>query len=75
MACYTVVTVNLEDSAVNRMAREKLGLSLEGPLTEAQAGRVRVEAGVIRTRSLLARMSPGAVVRRDGDRLTVTVDA
>ena len=75
MACYTMVTVNLEDSVINREARKKLGLPLEGSLTQSQAGRVKVEAGIIRTRSLLVRMAPGAMIRRDGDKLTVTVNA
>ena len=73
MSCYTMVAVNLEDNAVNRKAREKLGLPLEGSLSQSDAGRVKVEAGIIRSRATLMRLAPNAVIRRDGNKLTVTV--
>ena len=74
MACFTKVEVNLDNNEVNRQARKKLGLKEEGPLTELEAGKVRVEAGVIRTLAVMQRLAPTAVVRRDGDELTVTVN-
>lgn len=74
MACYTLVRITLDDTAVNRAARQKLGLPVEGGLSLSDAGRVRVEAGAIRTRAALQRLAPTAVVRRAGNTLTVTVN-
>lgn len=73
MACYTVVMVTLTDDAVNREARRKLGLAETGLLTEEAAGRVRIEAGIIRSYASIRKLEPTAVIRRDGNRLTVSV--
>ena len=74
MACYTMVRVEIEDTAINRKARKKLGLPLEGTLSQAAAALVRVEAGVLKTSALLRIQAPGAVVMRKGNVLTVTVN-
>lgn len=71
MACYTVVLVELDDNEHNRKARERLGLPLTGGLEEADANRVRKEAGIIKTQAILRRLNPTAIVRREGDKLTV----
>ena len=71
--CYTQIRVTLDDNDVNRAARKALGLPLDGELAYSDAGRVKVEAGVIRTRSVLQRLAPTAVVKRTGNKLTVTV--
>jgi hypothetical protein len=74
MPCYTVVTVTLDDNEINREARRELGLKETGPLTEEEAGRVRIEAGIIKTRREIRRLQPMALITRNGNELTVTVD-
>lgn len=73
MACYTVVTINLDDNALNRKARGVLGLPLTGPLSVSEARRVKIEAGVIKTRNVIRRLQPNAVIRRVGNKLNVSV--
>lgn len=73
MACWTVVTVDLPDTELNRKAREALGLPLEGALSQENAQRVRTEAGVIKARREIRRLSPNAVIRRVGNQLKVSV--
>ena len=73
MACYTVVMINLDDTAINRKAREALGLPLEGSLSQYDARRVTIEAGVIKARTEIRRIQPNAVIRRNGNKLSVSV--
>lgn len=73
MACWTVVTIDLPDTELNREAREALGLPLEGSLSQADALRVRTEAGVIKARKEIRRLAPNAVIRRVGNELKVSV--
>ena len=74
MPCYTSVGVTIEDNEINRQAREKLGLPVTGYLSESDAARVRKEAGIIKTTALARRLNPTAVVRRQGDKLTISVN-
>lgn len=73
MACWTVVTVDVPDTELNREAREELGLPLEGPLSVSDARRVRIEAGVIKTRREIRKLQPTAVISRTGNKLSVSV--
>ena len=73
MACYTMIEVNLEDSALNRKARKNLGLTLTGSLTEVQAKRVMREAATLKGMEAARRLDPRAIVRRKGNKLTITV--
>ena len=75
MACWTVVTIDLEDTAINRAARKALGLPLEGSLTQAAARMVGTEAGVIKAKRAIRRLQPTAVIRRVGNQLKVSVQA
>lgn len=72
MACFTSVAVNLENSQWNRLARKALGLP-EGGLSQTDAGRVRKEAALIKTQHTMRLLSPTAVIRRQGDKLTIQV--
>lgn len=75
MPCYTVLSLeNLEDTAVNREARRRLGLPETGSLAASLADRVRVEAGLLRATSAIRRLNPTAVIRRQGDKLQVSVN-
>lgn len=75
MACYTVVElVNLDDTALNRRAREALGLPLEGALSPRDAARVRTEAGVLKAIAEVKRQAPTAIIRRRGNELQVQVN-
>lgn len=74
MACYTEVEVNLDDNEINRESRKKLGLRETGSLSENDARRVRIEAGIIKAGRLTRRMAPTAVIRREGNKLVVTVN-
>ncbi len=74
MACWTTVTMEeIEDTEINRQAREALDLPLEGSLTSYDARRVRTEAGVIKARREIRRLQPTAVIRRVGNKLNVSV--
>ncbi len=73
MACFTVITIEIEDSAINRKAREVLDLPLTGALSVYDARRVRTEAGVIKARIAIKKKAPNAVIRRKGNKLTVTI--
>jgi hypothetical protein len=75
MACYTVVDVQIEDNELNRQARKKLGLPEVGSLTYDQANAVKKEAGILRTHQVMRRLNPTAVIRRVGDKLTISVQA
>lgn len=72
MACFTLVQT-IEDSAINREARKKLGLPLEGGLTTTQIRQVRVEAGVIKAKRQILKLQPTATIIRKGNELEVTV--
>ena len=63
MPCFTRVVI-VEDTEINKKAREALGLPLEGPLTASEARKVKVEAGVIKTKQAMRRLNPSAVIRR-----------
>ena len=73
MACFTMVTIQLDDSEINRAAREELELPLTGDLDSVDVRRVKVEAGVIKARREIRRIAPNAVIRRVGNKLTVNV--
>ena len=73
MACYTSVEVDLADDRWNREARKRLGLAVEGPLSVYNARRVKVEAGVIKSMDSIRKLDPRAVIRRKGNKLTITV--
>ena len=74
MACYTLVRVSVDDTAINRKARKNLGLPIDGTLNEYDAQRVVREAGVIKGMQEVRRLSPTAVIKRKGDKLTVQVE-
>lgn len=74
MPCSTTVQVNVEDSAINRKAREKLGLPLTGQLFPEQAAKVRKEAGILKTYNIMRTINPTAVLKRVGDKLTISVN-
>lgn len=73
MPCFTRVEI-LDDDAINRKARQKLNLPLEGPLSARDTRRVKVEAGVLRATHSVQMLSPGAIVRRKANKLTITVN-
>ena len=73
MACFTVVRVKLDNSAINRKARKALGLPLEGDLSAYDARRVGVEAKILTSLAAVRRLQPSAVIKRKGDKLTVQV--
>lgn len=72
MPCYTRVEI-LEDTSINRRARKKLGLPAKGRLSTYDARRVKIEAGVMKTQAAIQQLSPGAVIRRTGNKLTISV--
>ncbi|KKW13248.1 MAG: hypothetical protein UY48_C0003G0070 [Candidatus Gottesmanbacteria bacterium GW2011_GWB1_49_7] len=72
MACYTRIVI-LENTRTNQEARRLLGLPLEGSLSVDDARRVRIEAGVLKARTALLTLAPGAFIVRDGNKLTVQV--
>lgn len=74
MPCFTRVLIKIEDNEVNREARRKLGLPEEGGLTQVQAADVRIEAGIIKSRRVIRSKAPNAVIRREGNRLHVSVN-
>ena len=74
MACFTMVEI-LEDTDINREVRKKLGLPLEGKLNAEDTRRVKVEAGILKTVRSVLKLDPGAIIRRKGDKLSVTVQA
>lgn len=71
MPCYTLVTI--EETSFTQQAREALGLPLTGQLTYEQSLLVKREAGVLKARASVLRLAPSAVVRREGNKLTVSV--
>lgn len=71
MACYTVTLIEIDDNEHTRKARERLGLPLQGGLSQTDANRVKKEAGIIKTQAIMRRLNPMAVIRRDGDKLTI----
>ena len=72
MPCYTMVEV-LEDNAINRKARKALGLPLEGRLGAVDTRRVKIEAGVIKARDSIKKLDPRAIIKRQGNKLKVTI--
>lgn len=74
MACYTLVLVKVEDTEINRRARANLGLPETGDLTVRDAARVRKESGLLKTQQVIRNLNPTAVVRRQGDKLTISVN-
>lgn len=73
MPCYTVITVQIEDNAINRQARKNLDLPETGDLTRREARLVKREAAVLKSMAAVRRLDPRAVVRRKGNKITVTV--
>jgi hypothetical protein len=73
MPCYTRIRVEIEDNAINRKARKNLGLPEEGSLTRTDARRVQKEASILKSMESVRRLDPRAIVRRKGDKVTVTV--
>ena len=74
MACYTLVRVSVDDTAINRKARKNLGLAIDGDLDEYDARRVKQEAGVLRAIQETRRLNPRAVIKRKGNQLSVQVE-
>lgn len=74
MPCFTRVEIVLDDNELNRRARKKLGLPEEGQLSLLDARRVKVEAGVMKTMQTMQRLNPTAVVRRTGNKLSISVN-
>ena len=74
MPCFTRVKLEaLTDDEIHRQARKHLGLSATGVLLEQHAAAVRIEVGVIRTYKTLRTLAPTALIRRSGNKLTVSV--
>lgn len=73
MACYTLIEINLDDTIWNKKARKKLGFSPEGPLSWRDVAKIKREAGVLKAMDSVRRLDPRAIVRRKGNKLTVTV--
>jgi hypothetical protein len=71
MACYTEVLVQIEDNELNRKARKALGLPETGGLSQSDANRVKKEAGILKTQVIMRRLNPTAIIRRNGDELTI----
>jgi hypothetical protein len=74
MPCYTSVRVSLDDTALNRKARKNLGLAVEGSLDSYEAQRVKQEVGVLKAIAETRRLSPTAVIKRKGNKLSVQVE-
>jgi hypothetical protein len=74
MACYTLVKIKVPDTEINKRARVNLGLPVEGDLTRLDAKRVLDEAGVLTSIATVQRLSPGAIIRRVGNKLNVSVN-
>lgn len=62
MPCDTKVMVNLEDNKWNTKAREKLGLSVKGALSQEDARDVRLEAGKLKTAAAIKAINPTAII-------------
>ena len=62
MPCDTKVMVTLDDNKWNQRAREKLGLSVTGKLSQEDADRVRLEAGKLKTAAAIRVLNPTAIV-------------
>lgn len=76
MSCYTSIELeNLDDNELNRLARKHLKYPLEGGLTQAQARKVKQEAGLIKAERQIRKMQPTAMIKRKGNELEVTVMA
>lgn len=78
MACFTMVTVEVQRDRWTRKAAKKFGLerALEkGTLTQLQAREIEKEAGILRGISEVQTLAPGALIVRKGDVVTVTVEA
>ena len=73
MACFTRIEILLDDTALNRLARKKLGLPETGRLDRYDADRVKIEAGFIKAKRAVLRADPTAIVTRKGNKLKVTI--
>jgi hypothetical protein len=62
MPCDTKVMVNLEDNKWNALARKKLGLPEKGALDVESAKAVRLEAGKLKTISVIKAINPTAMI-------------
>ena len=74
MPCYTMVRVEVDDTALNRKARKNLRLPIDGTLSSYDAQRVTREAGVLKAIAETRRLSPTAVIKRKGNKLSVQVE-
>lgn len=78
MACYTLTTVSIDDTELNRRARKKLGLAETGDLSWSDARRVKTEAALLKAEDTVRRADRTALVRRvknpnGTEKLSVTV--
>lgn len=77
MPCTTTVMVTLENDKFTIEARKKLGLPLKGQVSEAEAGRVRIEAAKLKTASIMKSLNPSAMIKGmtvGSKKLTIQVD-
>ena len=72
MACFTYVELKLDDKALEEQARKNLKLEGVKYLTNQQAASIRKEYGVLKAIKATRRIAPTAVIKRDGDKLTIT---
>jgi len=63
MPCWTKVLVTLPTDKYTIEARKKLGLSETGDVSEADAGRVRLEAGKLKTAATIRMLNPCAMIK------------
>ena len=74
MPCDTRVEVRIDDKEIEKEARKKLGLPESGSLTRQQAAALTKEAGILKTIKTTRRLAPTAVIKRSGDKLTISVN-
>ena len=74
MACFTLVSID-QDDTISERARKKLGIEVDsrGQVSVDDARRIRIEAGVMKTMIATQRLHPGAVIRRVGNKLQISV--
>lgn len=72
MTCYTMVEVEVNEDQYTKKAREKLGLENRG-LSAEETIRLKKEVGILKTKAIMQRLNPKAMIQRKGDKLTITV--
>lgn len=77
MSCYTMAKVDLSDDRYTKEAVKKLGVKLDanGQVSKRDATRVKKEASTLKAIAMVRLKNPRAVIRRKGNKLTVTVEA